>query len=47
MRDTDTMLNVGIRVPIMAQQLTNPSRNLEVAGSIPGLAEWVKDPVLQ
>ena len=22
---------------------TNPTRNLEVAGSIPGLAQWVKD----
>ena len=33
-------------VPVVAQQLTNPTRNHEVAGLIPGLAQWVKDTVL-
>ena len=30
----------------MAQWLTNPTRNHEVVGSIPGLSQWVGDPAL-
>ena len=36
----------GTGVPIMEQWLTNPTRNHEVVDLIPGLAQWVKDPVL-
>ena len=28
-------------VPIVAQWLTNPTRNHEVAGSVPALAQWL------
>ena len=33
-------------VPVVAQWLTNPTRNHEVAGLVPVLAQWVNDPAL-
>ena len=40
-------LTFGVRVkPVVTQWLMNPTRNHEVAGSIPDLAEWVEDMAL-
>ena len=36
----------NVRVPIVAQWLMNPTRNPEVMGSVPALAQWVNDPAL-
>ena len=41
-----TFKNAEAGVPIVVQWLTNPTRNHEVAGSVPALAQWVNDPVL-
>ena len=40
------IVSVYLGVPVMAQLLTNPTRNHEVAGLIPGIPQWVKDPEL-
>ena len=39
----DKVLKVRHGVPVMAQWLTNPTRNREVTDSIPGLAQWIKN----
>ena len=38
--------NGSVGVLVVAQQLTNLTRNHEVVRSVPGLAQWVKDPML-
>ena len=38
-----TSLKEAVGVPVVAQQQTNTTRNHEVAGSVPALAQWVKD----
>ena len=43
---SDGIKNINSGVPVVAQWLMNPTRNLEVVGLIPGCAQWVKDLVL-
>ena len=43
-REHKSHLKINIfGVPVVAQWLRNLTRNYEVAGSIHGLAQWVKD----
>lgn len=39
------MKKQNLGTPVVAQQVTNPTRIREEAGLIPGLAQWVKNPV--
>ena len=38
--------NLSGGVPVVAQWLTNPTGNHEVAGLAPTLAQWVNNPAL-
>ena len=45
-KDTTKKRKLWAGVPVVAQWLTNPTRNHEVEGSVPALAQWVNDPAL-
>ena len=39
-------VRIGLGVPVVVQQVKNPTSNHEDAGSVLGPAQWVKDQVL-
>ena len=41
--EISTKEDMSVGVPIVAQGLADLTKNLEIAGSIPGLAQWVRD----
>ena len=41
-----TDLERCLGLPVVVQWLMNPTRNREVADSVPALAQWVDDPAL-
>ena len=45
-KETEDKKACFLGVPVVAQWLTNPTRNDEVEGSVPALAQWVNDPAL-
>ena len=42
---TASLKDFGFSIPVVAQRVKNPTSIHGNAGSIPGLAQWVKDPV--